>query len=45
MAEMPCSPGHAFYDRLQKLLGEAGFDAFVEKTCKLYYAPKMGAPS
>ena len=29
-AEMPRSPGHAFYDRLQDLLREAGFDAFVE---------------
>jgi hypothetical protein len=29
-AEMPRSPGHAFYDRLRDLLGEAGFDAFVE---------------
>ena len=28
-AEMPRSPGHVFYNRLQKLLGEAGFDAFV----------------
>ena len=28
-AEMPRSPGHAFYDRLQNLLSEAGFDAFV----------------
>ena len=44
-AEMPRSPGHAFYDRLQKLLIEAGFDAFVEETCKPYYAPRMGAPS
>src|SRR5512136_1628812 len=44
-AEMPRSPGHAFYDRLQKLLAEAGFDVFVEETCKPYYAPKMGAPS
>ena len=26
-AEMPRSPGHAFYDRLQELLREAGFDA------------------
>ena len=30
-AEMPRSPGHAFYDRLQELLSEAGFDAFVER--------------
>ena len=31
-AEMPRSPGHVFYDRLQELLSEAGFDAFVEVT-------------
>ena len=44
-AEMPRSPGHVFYDKLQRLLTEAGFDAFVEATCKPYYAPRMGAPS
>ena len=44
-AEMPRSPGHAFYDRLQDLLREAGFDAFVEEVCKPYYAPRIGAPS
>ena len=44
-AEMPRSPGHVFYDRLQELLSEAGFDVFVEETCKPFYAPKMGAPS
>jgi transposase len=44
-AEMPRSPGHAFYDRLQDLLREAGFDAFVGGVCKSYYAPRMGAPS
>ncbi|SCW44258.1 transposase, IS5 family [Sphingobium faniae] len=44
-AEIPRAPGHIFYDRLQKLLAEAGFDAFVEETCKPYYAPRMGAPS
>ena len=44
-AEMPRSPGHAFYDKLHNLLTEAGFDAFVETTCKSYYAPRMGAPS
>ena len=42
---MPRSPGHAFYDRLQDLLREAGFDPFVEEVCKPYYAVKMGAPS
>ena len=44
-AEMPRSPGHAFYDRLQEPLREAGFDAFVEDVCKPHYAPRMGAPS
>ena len=44
-SELPRSPGHAFYDRLQTLLLESGFDAFVEDACKPYYAPKMGAPS
>ena len=43
--ELPKSPGHVFYDRLQAVLVEAGFDAFVEKLCKRYYAPAMGAPS
>jgi transposase len=43
--ELPKSPGHVFYDRLQAVLIEAGFDAFVEKLCKRYYAPAMGAPS
>ena len=44
-AEIPRSPGHAFYDRLQTLLTEAGFDVFVEDECKPYYAARMGAPS
>jgi len=44
-AEMPRSPGHVFYDRLQEVLISSGFDRFVEATCQRYYAPKMGAPS
>jgi transposase len=44
-AELPRSPGHAFYDELQKVLLDAGFDVFVEDACKPYYAAKMGAPS
>ena len=44
-ADAPRSPGRTFYDKLQKLLIEAGFDAFVEQVCKPYYAPRMGAPS
>ena len=44
-AEMPRSPDDVFCDRWQELLSEAGFDVFVEETCKPFYAPKMGAPS
>ena len=43
--EMPHSPGHVFYDRLQEVLIAGGFDRFVETACQPYYAPKMGAPS
>ena len=43
--ELPKSPGHVFYDRLQTVLADAGFDAFVETLCKPYYAAVMGAPS
>ena len=41
--ELPKSPGHVFYDRLQEVLLENGFDSFVEGLGKPYYAPVMGA--
>jgi transposase len=44
-AELPHSPGHAFYDRLQAILVEAGFDRFAESTCGPYYASGRGRPS
>jgi transposase len=44
-AELPRSPGHAFYDRLQAVLVEAGFDRFAEKECAPYYASERGRPS
>ena len=43
--ELPRSPGHAFYDELQRLLFEADFDAFVEELCEPHYAETMGARS
>ena len=43
--ELPRSPGHVFYDRLQAVLREAGFDAFAEQLCRPFYATRMGAPS
>lgn len=44
-AELPRSPGHAFYDRLQAVLIEAGFDGFAEQQCAAYYAGRRGRPS
>ena len=44
-AELPRSAGHPFYERLNQLLEEAGFDAFVEERCRKFYAPTMGRPS
>lgn len=41
---LPSSPGHVFYDKLNGLLAEAGFDAWVESLCEPYYA-KRGRPS
>ena len=44
-AELPRSPGHAFYGRLQAVLIEAGFDGFAERQCAPYYASRRGRPS
>ena len=44
-SEMPRSPGHVFYDRLQAVLLGAGFDGSVEDACRAFYAKTMGAPS
>ena len=44
-SEMPRSPGHVFYDRLQAELVAAGFDGFVEDRCAPYYAARRGRPS
>ena len=43
--DMPRSPGHAFYDRLQDVLIKGGFDTFAEAMCRPYYSAKMGAKS
>ena len=44
-ADLPQSPGHAFYDRLNELLAEADFDRFVEDLCQPHYANHIGRPS
>ncbi len=35
---LPKSPGHPFYQRLNGLLAEAGFDSWLEDRCAEYYA-------
>ena len=42
---LPRSASHPFYQRLNQVLDEAGFDEFVEQRCACFYAPKMGRPS
>src|SRR5437763_8890540 len=44
-AELPRSPGHAFYDKLQTVLIASDFDRFVEMQCASEYAPRHGRPS
>jgi len=44
-ANLPRSPGHPFYERLNRVLAAAEFDAFCEEICRRFYAEKMGRPS
>jgi len=44
-ADLPKSPGHPFYARLNALLDANDFDRFVEKKCRRFYAKRMGRPS
>ncbi len=43
--DLPQSPGHAFYDQLNELLHEVGFDRYVEDCCQPYYADGIGRES
>jgi len=43
-SELTRSAGHPFYERVNRLLAGAGFDAFVEARCAKFYAEKMGRP-
>jgi transposase len=42
--QLPRSPGHVFYQKLNGLLAEAGFDPWVEERCRPYYADDEGRP-
>ncbi len=39
------SPGHPFYEELERVLREECFDKFAEGECAPYYAKKQGRPS
>ena len=42
--ELPRSPGHTFYDKLNQLLAESDFDRHVEDLCQPHYAASVGRP-
>ena len=44
-SDLPRSAGHPFYERLNRVLDAAGFDAFVEQQCAKFYADGVGRPS
>jgi len=44
-SDLPRSPGHPFYSRLNRILSASGFDQFVEAYCERFYAPVLGRPS
>jgi len=45
--QLPRSQGHPFYTQLNQLLGQAGFDSWIESRCQQYYQQeeKRGQPS
>jgi transposase len=45
--QLPRSPGHPFYQALNRLLAEADFDRWIEERCRPYYATveTRGQPS
>lgn len=44
-AEQVETPGHPFYEELNRVLEQAGFDGFCERACAKFYHSKLGRPS
>lgn len=44
-SELPAAPGHPFYNRLNEVLDQVGFDRFCEDACASFYHAKLGRPS
>jgi transposase len=45
VTDLPHSPGHIFYQKLNRLLHDVGFDRYVEDLCQNYYANGIGRES
>jgi len=43
-SDLPQSPGHPFYAKLNELLEKASFDDYIERLCAPYYADGRGRP-
>src|SRR5688572_3666223 len=44
-AELAEAPGHPFYQKLNRILDETGFDHFCEQQSKPFYSERLGRPS
>jgi transposase len=44
-SELPRTPAHPFYERLNQLLDQHHFDRFVEALCQPFYHDSLGRPS
>lgn len=44
-SELPVGEAHPFYAKVNQILDQKGFDAFVEDACRKFYADRMGRPS
>ena len=44
-SELPRTPAHPFYERLNQLLDQHHFDPFVEALCQPFYHDSLGRPS
>jgi hypothetical protein len=44
LKDLPPPPAQPFYERLNQLLDEAGFEPFLDNLCRPYYADGFGRP-
>src|SRR6187551_1649913 len=43
--DLPRAAAHPFYESLNRVMDQVGFDTHVERLCAPFYAPVMGRPS